>query len=149
MADKNLKQQIFDELGKTPVVQIMCQKLGVGRTSYYRLRKEDPAFAKLADEALDEGRKVINDLGETTVISLMKNQQDIKAARFWLTHNDPRYSNKIELKGNFIHSLETLPPELEELLKKAARMALPQQNYDQPKSEEKTGGEDDSEHTDQ
>ena len=139
MQPNHIKQSLLEELAKTPVVQIACQKLGLGRTTYYRFRKEDPAFARLADEALEDGRKVINDLGETTVISRMKNDQDIQAARFWLTHNDPRYGNKLEVKGSFIHSLESLTPEMEELLLQAARMALPQQTYAQDITPEPDG----------
>ena len=98
-------------------MQVACQKTGIGRTSYYRLRKESKEFARLADLALEEGRAVANDLGEATTISLMKDR-DMNAVRFWLTHNHPRYANKLEISGNISHSTGPLTPELSKLLRR-------------------------------
>lgn len=128
MTPSNTKERLLEELRKAPVVQVACQKVGVGRTTYYRLCKEDPEFAKLADEALSEGRIVVNELGEAQTITLMK-EKDIRAIRFWLTHNDPRYSNKLELKGFLTHATEALTPEQELLMQSALRLALPEQPY--------------------
>lgn len=131
MNRKETKKRLLEELAKTPVVQIACQKAGIGRTSYYRLRKEDKRFAQFADAAIGEGRLVMNDLGEVTVISRMKNQQDLQAARFWLTHNHPRYSPKLELSGRITSVTEELSPDQKKLLKQAVRLALPQDDYGQ------------------
>ncbi len=118
------KKRFLEELQKTPVVQVACQKTGMGRTTYYRFRKGDKKFAQLADLALQEGRAVVNDLGEAQTISLMKDR-DMNAIRFWLTHNEPRYGNKLEITGRFMHSTEKLTPEQSKLLRQAIKLALP------------------------
>lgn len=146
MHTKADKERFLEELRKTPVVQVACQKVGWGRTTYYRIRKQDKHFAELADVALQEGRVVVNELGEAQTITLMK-EKDMRAIRFWLTHNDPRYSNKLEIKGTITNSFE-LTPEMETLMLQAGRMALPQQSYDQPEPKEETEKDEDEESID-
>ena len=48
----NNKELVVEQLKKTPIVQIACEKTGIGRATYYRWRKEDAEFGKLADEAI-------------------------------------------------------------------------------------------------
>jgi len=136
------KQRLIEELRKTPIVQVACQKINISRATYYRLRKQDAEFAKLADGALAEGRIIVNELGEAQTISLMK-ERDMQAIRFWLSHNDPRYSNKLEIKG-FIHNTnDKITPEQEELLRQALKFALPQNSYEQTKEKFETDSRDD------
>lgn len=142
MHSKADKERFLQELRKTPVVQVACQKVGWGRTTYYRIRKQDKKFAELADTALQEGRVVVNELGEAQTITLMK-EKDMRAIRFWLTHNDPRYSNKLELTGHLTHASETLTAEQEKLLRAALGFALPQQSYE-PKQEQPTDDPDEN-----
>lgn len=123
------KSRFLEELQKTPVVQIACQKTNIGRTTYYRFRREDKKFAALADEALNEGRRVVNDLGEAQMISLIK-AQDMQAIRFWLTHNNSRYGNKLEIMGSLTHTSD-LTPEQQKLLKQALKLALPKESHEE------------------
>lgn len=90
------KAAIIEMLKKTPIVQIVCEKGSVGRASYYRWRKEDPEFAKLADEALAQGTLLINDLAESKLIASVQNQ-NMTAIIFWLKNHHPVYTTKIEL----------------------------------------------------
>ena len=53
-SDKN-KDLFIEQLKKTPVVQIACEKLAISRASFYRWKVYDPAFAKAVDEAALEG----------------------------------------------------------------------------------------------
>jgi len=129
MKNSNEKQQLIDELRKTPIIQVACQKVSISRATYYRLRKQDTQFAKLADEALSEGRVIVNELGEAQTISLMK-ERDMQAIRFWLSHNDPRYSNKLEIKGLIYHASDKLTPEQEKIMRQALKFALPQDSYE-------------------
>ena len=135
MVTNDDKKRFIEELQKTPVVQVACQRTSIGRTTYYRLRKEDKEFAQLADIALQEGRAVVNDLGEAQTISLMKDR-DMNAIRFWLTHNEPRYGNKLEITGRFTHTTEELTEEQSKLLRRAIKLALPIQNHVHKKIEE-------------
>lgn len=90
------KATIIEMLKKTPIVQIVCEKSSVGRASYYRWRKEDQEFAKLADEALAQGTLLINDLAESKLIASVQSQ-NMTAIIFWLKNHHPAYTTKIEL----------------------------------------------------
>lgn len=90
------KTAIIEMLKKTPIIQIVCEKTGVGRATYYRWRKDDPEFAKLADEALAQGILLINDLAESKLIASVQNQ-NMTAIIFWLKNHHPAYTTKIEL----------------------------------------------------
>lgn len=59
MKDKNIltriredKKLLLEHLEKTPIVQIACDKSGIGRSTYYRWLQNDPIFAKSAKKAL-------------------------------------------------------------------------------------------------
>jgi len=38
--DKN-KQDIIEQLRRTPIIELTCKKIGIGRASFYRWRKDD------------------------------------------------------------------------------------------------------------
>lgn len=48
------KQIFIDELARSGNVLLSSRKAGVGRTSVYQTRKDDPAFADQWDDAIDE-----------------------------------------------------------------------------------------------
>ncbi len=101
------KENLIEQLRTIPVIQVACQKAGVGRATYYRWRSEDKDFKKRADEALNEGTFFINDLAESKLISAIKDG-NMTAIIYWLKSHHPAYTeNKIFL------SLETQ----EELIK--------------------------------
>jgi len=59
MPEKNIasrmkgdKELLLEHLEKTPIVQIACEKSGIGRSTYYRWLQSDPLFAKKAKKAL-------------------------------------------------------------------------------------------------
>ena len=43
---KKEKELIIKQLKKTPIVQLACEKTGVGRATYYRWRKVDKRFKR-------------------------------------------------------------------------------------------------------
>lgn len=87
-ADQN---KIAEELKKTPIVQIACQRTGIGRATYYRWYKENPEFRKTADEAVMEGEELFNDLGEHQLMILMKDKH-WPAIRYWLDKRHPKFN---------------------------------------------------------
>jgi hypothetical protein len=93
--EKN-KEQLIEKLKTLPVVQVVCQKIGIGRATYYRWRKEDREFAMKADEALFTGRHFINDMAESQLLSQIK-AENMTAIIFWLKHNHPVYGNRLEI----------------------------------------------------
>src|SRR3990167_6800377 len=111
------KEILLERLKKTPIVQIACEKCGVGRATYYRWRKDDPEFAKMADEALSEGSLLVNDMAESQLLQAIRSQ-NLGAIIFWLKHHHPSYANKLEVSGKLTEEYH-LNPEQEKLMIKA------------------------------
>lgn len=117
-----IQQQLVDQLKKTPVVEIACQKVDIGRNSYYRWRRESPKWALACDKALEEGFALINDLAESQLISAMKDN-NLTAVMYWLNHRHNLYRNKLELNGNLEIKDYKLTKEQETNIKKALKLA--------------------------
>jgi hypothetical protein len=118
---KSAKQRklLLEQLRKTPIVQVACQKLDIHRATFYRWR-EDPAFAEEADRAIAEGATMINDMAESQLIAAIQ-EKNLGAIQFWLKHHHAKYGNRVELSGR-IETDATLSPEQEELVRKALKM---------------------------
>lgn len=116
------KELVLKHLRKTPIVQIVCDRAGIGRASYYRWRNEDKNFKKAADEAIIEGELFINDMSESQIISLIK-EKNWSAISFWLKHNHPKYANRIEVNTSIKDESEELTPKQKAMVKEALRLA--------------------------
>jgi ACT domain-containing protein len=116
------KELIIGQMKKTPIVQIACEKAGVGRATYYRWRKEDKEFTKGADEALFEGSLLINDMAESQLIQAIRNQ-NLGAIVFWLKHHHANYTTKMEVTARLKSEKEALTPTQEALVEKALKLA--------------------------
>lgn len=119
------KAALIEQLRKTPVIQIACEKAGVSRMTFYRWRKDDGAFAEAADEALTEGKSLVNDLAESQLLSALKSG-DPWSIQYWLRHHHAEYSNKLEITAKATQ--ESLTPEQQEQMDRALALAgiLPQ-----------------------
>jgi hypothetical protein len=116
--DQN-KKLLIEQLKKTPIVEAACQKLDIGRSTYYYWQKEDKEFAKEAEKAMVEGQYLVNDLAESQLIAAVK-ERNIQAIMHWLRHHHPAYTDTIQIK----HSIdEELSPEQEALVRKALILA--------------------------
>ena len=115
---KRDKELILEQLRKTPIIESSCQKVGVGRSSFYRWTAEDKEFAKAADEALSEGVKLVNDFAESQLLSAIK-EGNLTGVMYWLNHRHPAYRNRIELTRGQMDDEESLTPEQEKQIKKA------------------------------
>ncbi|MFH1186897.1 MAG: hypothetical protein V1697_01845 [Candidatus Levyibacteriota bacterium] len=91
-----LKRMLIEQIKKTPIILIACEKVGIGRASYYRWKKEDEEFALNAEDALLEGKLLINDMAESQLISEIKNK-NMTAIIYWLKHNHPSFSTRVEI----------------------------------------------------
>ena len=112
---------LLEQLKKTPIVEAACQKIGMGRSTYYYWRKEDKEFAKLADEALSDGSLLVNDLAESQLISAIK-EGNMSGIMFWLRNNHPTYKNRIDITAH-LEKEESLSPEQEATVREALRLA--------------------------
>ena len=127
------KQLFLEQLKKTPIVQIACEKLGVSRASFYRWRTEDAAFAKQADEATLEGHLLLNDLAESQLIGAVKDR-NLQAIMYWLKHHHKDYRNRLEIEGT-VNTITELSDEQKALVKKALELTgVKFQPYDQQES---------------
>lgn len=123
------KELLVEQLKKLPIIQIACEKVSVGRASYYRWRKEDQEFTEKSDEAIQTGRNLINDMAESQLLSQIKDQ-NMAAIIFWLKHNHPVYGNRLEVTtGNKNGELSV---EQEKIIKKSLEMGaiIPNQILD-------------------
>jgi len=118
----NNKQLIVEQLKKTPIVQVACEKIGVGRATYYRWRKEDPEFTKLSDKALQEGSLLVNDMAESQLMSAIRDK-NLTAIIFWLKHHHNAYTTRVEITTNQKTQEDILNDEQRELLTRALAMA--------------------------
>lgn len=121
--DRQIKEKalLLEQLKKTPIVHIACEKASVGRATYYRWRAEDKEFCKHADEALAEGEAIITDMSESQLISLIK-ERKFPAVHLWLRHHHPKYGDKIEVITRPAET-DTLTAEQKTTVKAALRLA--------------------------
>jgi hypothetical protein len=83
--------------------------------TFYRWRKEDEEFAKAADEALADGKSLVNDLAESQLLSSLRDGE-AWSVQYWLRHHHADYTNKLEITAKDERNAP-LTPEQEELLK--------------------------------
>jgi ACT domain-containing protein len=129
---KNLKEKNFllEMLKKIPIAIYACEKTGIARSTYYRWKKDDAKFSKLADEAIMEGVMLVNDIAENQLLSAIKNG-NMSAITFWLRSHHASYTDKIQLSGK-VETSTKLTPEQKLLIKKAFALAdYNNQNHDQ------------------
>ncbi|MFH1990240.1 MAG: hypothetical protein ABIJ19_00015 [Patescibacteria group bacterium] len=141
---RKIKKALLEQLKRTPTIDLACEKCGVARATVYRWIKNSKKFATEIDLALAEGRVFISSIAESQIFSLIRDKK-FEAIRFWLTNNEPRYSNKLEIKGHIINQSESLTPEQEKLLLKALELALPKENYEPTKEQQPEDTEEDGE----
>ncbi len=115
------KTLLLEQLQKTPIIQIACEKSGVGRATYYRWRKEDGEFATQADEALLEGRSLVNDMAESQLLSAIRDK-NMTAIIYWLKHHHASYRTKIEISGT-LDTQQPLSEEQQALVQRALELA--------------------------
>ena len=111
------KTALIEQLRRTPIIQVACEKTGIGRASYYRWRKDDEEFAKACDEAMAEGVELVSDLAESKLIGAIK-EQNHSAISFWLRHRHPAYAQKLQIQAK-VETEASLTPEQEELVRRA------------------------------
>jgi hypothetical protein len=114
---EKFKEQLIEQLKKTPIVQIACEKVGIGRATYYRWKKEDGEFAVLAEEALFEGIKLMNDMAESKLLTSVK-EGNLTGIIFWLKNRHEAYKTRVEISSEQRKEV-TITDEQEEIIKRA------------------------------
>lgn len=116
------KAELIEQLKKTPIIQIACEKVGIGRATFYRWRKEDKDFAESVEQSLTDGAYLVSDMAESKLISAIK-KENLGAIIFWLKNHHPKYRTKLDLNANIRNLDEPLTPEQEALVREALRLA--------------------------
>ncbi|MBP9826994.1 hypothetical protein KBC99_00775 [Candidatus Saccharibacteria bacterium] len=116
------KQRLLAQLAKTPIVEAACKHANLPRSTYYRWRKDDEAFADACDETIDLSIGRINDLAESQLINGIKDQ-NMSAITFWLKHHHRSYRNRLEIDAKVQTIQQELTPDQAELVSRALRMA--------------------------
>lgn len=116
------KRAVIEQLRKSGIVQISCEKTGVGRATYYRWRKDDQEFADTCDQALSEGSALINDMAESQLLSAIRDK-NLTAIIFWLKHHHKTYETRINVQATVSQRVEALSDEQAELVERALKLA--------------------------
>ncbi len=87
---KKEKELIIEELKKNPIVTAVCQKTGIGQSTFYRWQTEDMAFKLASEAAIKEGNSLVNDLAKSMLIGKIKNGED-KPMFYWLDRRHPEF----------------------------------------------------------
>lgn len=119
---KKNKELIIEGLKKTPIIQLVCEKVGIARSSFYRWRKEDKKFSEEVDKAIIEGSHMINDMAESQLLSAIKDR-NMTGIIFWLKNHHRAYADKLRLSGKIKTENEKLNPEQVEILRRAIELA--------------------------
>ncbi|MFA5127237.1 MAG: hypothetical protein WC465_04565 [Patescibacteria group bacterium] len=122
MISKQQKNELIEQLKKTPIVQIACEKSGISRATYYRLRKDNESFAKEADQAILQGSLLINDMAESQLITAIKDR-NLTAIIMWLKHHHPQYTTKLQVTAKLEESNQVLTPEQQAVVTEALKLA--------------------------
>jgi hypothetical protein len=132
------KAAIIEQLRKTPIVQIACDKAGVGRATYYRWLEDDAEFAGLAGKAMLEGNGLVSDAAESQMVNLIRNG-NLGAITFWLKHRHPAYRSRLEIDARVAHDDGSLTDEEAATVRRALElMALTEgKNHVQEKADGK------------
>src|SRR3989338_2211939 len=130
-----LKKAVLEQLMRTPIIEIACEKVGISRMTFYRWTKASKEFAKQVEEALFEGRLFISDIAESQLFSLEKDKK-IEAIKSVLRHNNPRYADRLELSGTVSTKDEPLTATQKGLIRQALKLSS-LRNYGQNKKQQK------------
>lgn len=114
--EKN-KVQLLEQFQKTPIIQLSCEKVGIGRATYYRWRKEDQQFAQTADEALGDGIRLMNDMAESKLLASVK-EGNLTGIIFWLKNRHEAYKTRVEISSGQREEV-IITDEQEEIIKNA------------------------------
>ena len=112
------KSKLIELLQKTPIVQVVCEKSGVSRATYYRWRSEDKKFKEESDKALKEGIEMINDMAESQLLSSIRDK-NMTAIIFWLKNHHQSYIPKLEISSDQNQLRDDLTPDEEAIVKEA------------------------------
>lgn len=88
--EPNIVRKVADELKKIPNIRHVSAKIGIDHSTFYRWMVKHVEFHKTVEAALMIGRERITDAAESVILTGIQNG-DMRAAMYWLAHNNERY----------------------------------------------------------
>ena len=96
MAKSDKKAEIIKELSQTPIVALVCAKVGISRNTFYRWRSEDRCFKRMVHEAIDEGHRHTDDMVESQFMKKIK-AGEWQPIKYYLDKRHRKYINPLDL----------------------------------------------------
>jgi hypothetical protein len=87
---KALISRLLEELEKTPIIQVACDKIGISRNTFYRWIKEDPTLLTRVNYAISLGTGRVNDVAISNVLSGIQ-KKDVRYTMYWLNRKHPDF----------------------------------------------------------
>ena len=87
---KVLWSKILEELERTPIIQVVCEKFGISRQTFYRWMNESEENFNDVKNALGAGVSLVNDVAESNILNAIKNK-DLASTKYWLSHRHESY----------------------------------------------------------
>jgi len=122
LRQSKLKKIFLEQLKKTPTIEQSCQKVGISRMTILRWRKASKKFDRDVEEGLCEGREFVSDIAETQMFSLIS-QGKSEMIKYFLSHNNARYRDKLELSGTVSTKDEPLTAAQKALIRQALKLS--------------------------
>lgn len=119
------KKLFIEQLRKTPVISVVCERINIGRATAYRWAEKDKKFWADVQEALSEGTEMVNDMAVSALISSIA-EKNLGAVKFWLSNKSKDFSPKLEVSTNQERQkVQSLTKEQEDLIRKAVILSAP------------------------
>ncbi|OGF80431.1 hypothetical protein A2W48_02990 [Candidatus Giovannonibacteria bacterium RIFCSPHIGHO2_12_44_12] len=115
---KRMKEALLEELAKYPIIQLACQRTGIGRSTFYKWKKLDKKFSDLASAAVAEGKKFTNDMAESQLIKAIGNG-NMTGIIFWLKNNHADYTDRVRYEHHHEIHVDDLTEEESAKISKA------------------------------
>lgn len=115
------KALVVEQLKKTPIIQVVCEKVGISRATFYRWKRDDIVFADAVEHAIFMGVELVNDMAESQLLAAIRDQ-NMTAIIFWLKHRHRAYGTRVQLDAN-LKLEKKLTPDEQEAIKKALSLA--------------------------
>lgn len=122
MIPLEVREKFLKRLKESPTIKAACRATGIDRKTYYNWIKKNEKFAKQCEEALKEGRESVCDTAESQIFDLIS-EKKIEAIKFYLTHNNPRYSNRLEISGKIDVKNKELTQEQIKIIRKLEKIS--------------------------
>ena len=116
------KLAILEQLAKCCIIQLACERVGIGRSTYYMWLSEDKEFKELTDKAIGAGRAYLNDIAFSGLLKRIQ-EGNITMLIFWLKNNHPWFGDKIRHEYHLVDKDGILPEEQREQIVKAYRLS--------------------------